>query len=48
MKKLEQRGIICLALAAALFLGICIFIFKFVTDGGEWATFYANQHVYYE
>ena len=48
MKKLEQRGIICLALAAALFLGMCIFVFKFVTDGDEWATFYANQHVYYE
>ncbi len=48
MKKLEQRGIICLALAAALFLGMCIFVFKFVTSGNDWALFYANEHVYAE
>jgi len=48
MKKLEKRAIICLTLAAVLFLGLCLFVFRFVRDGGDWATFYANQHVYSE
>lgn len=48
MRKLEKRAIICLTLAAVLFLGLCVFIFRFVRDGGDWATFYANQHVYSE
>ncbi len=48
MRKLEKRAIICLTLAAVLFLGLCVFIFRFVKDGGEWATFYANQHIYSE
>lgn len=48
MRKLEKRAIICITLAAVLFLGLCIFIFRFVRDGGDWATFYANQHVYSE
>ena len=48
MKKLEKRAIICLTLAAVLFLGLCIFIFRFVSDGDEWATFYANRHIYSE
>ncbi|MGN0659601.1 MAG: penicillin-binding transpeptidase domain-containing protein [Emergencia sp.] len=48
MKKLEKRAIICLTLAAVLFLGICVFTFRFVRDGGEWATFYANQNIYEE
>lgn len=46
MKKLEKRAIICLALAAILFAGLCLFIFRFVTQGPEWATFYANQSIY--
>lgn len=48
MRKLEKRAIICLTLAAVLFLGLCIFIFRFVKDGDQWATFYANQHIYSE
>lgn len=48
MRKLEKRAIICLTLAAVLFLGLCVFVFRFVKDGGEWATFYANQHIYSE
>ncbi|MGF6375728.1 peptidoglycan glycosyltransferase [Clostridiales Family XIII bacterium PM5-7] len=48
MKKLEQRAIICLTLAAILFLGLCVFVYRFVAYGDEWATFYANQHVYSE
>ena len=48
MRKLEKRAIICLTLAAVLFLGLCVFIFRFVKDGDDWATFYANQHIYSE
>lgn len=46
MKKLEKRAIICLTLAAILFLGIGVFTYRFVTQGPDWATFYANQHIY--
>lgn len=46
MKKLEKRAIICLTLAAILFIGLCIFIGKFVVDGPKWATFYGNSHIY--
>lgn len=46
MKKLEFRAFICLALAAFLFLGLGVFIYKYVSDGGDWATFYANKHIY--
>ena len=46
MKKLEKRAIICLALAAVLFLGVGFFVFRFVTQGSEWAMFYANDHIY--
>lgn len=46
MKKLERRAIICLALAGVLLLGIGLFVFRFVTQGAEWATFYANDHIY--
>ncbi|MBQ0004976.1 MAG: penicillin-binding protein [Clostridiales bacterium] len=46
MKKLERRAAICLALAAVLFLGIVYFGWKFVTHGGEWASFYGNTQIY--
>lgn len=48
MRKLEKRAIICMTLAAVLFIGTGIFVFRFVKEGGEWATFYANQHIYNE
>ncbi len=48
MKKLEKRSIICLTMAAVLFLGVCVFTYRFVTQGSDWATFYANQHIYSE
>lgn len=48
MKKLEKRAIICLTMAAVLFLGTCVFTYRFVVDGADWATFYANQHIYSE
>ncbi len=46
MKKLEKRAIICMTLAAVLFFGLCVFIWRFVSDGAQWATFYANQSIY--
>lgn len=48
MKKMEGRAIICLALALVLILGMGLFTFRLVTNGSEWASFYANSHVYYE
>lgn len=35
-------------MAAVLFLGVCVFTYRFVTQGSQWATFYANQHIYSE
>lgn len=46
MKKLERRSIICLVLAAVLLLGLSLFMFRFATNGGTWATFYANSQIY--
>ena len=46
MKKLEKRAIICLTLAAVLFLGVCVFTYRYVAHGAQWATFYANQSIY--
>lgn len=48
MKKMEGRAILCLILAAALIIGLVVFIARLAVDGGQWASFYANQHVYYE
>jgi len=46
MRKLEKRAVICLILAAMLFLGLCFFVGEYVVKGGDWATFYGNSHVY--
>lgn len=46
MRKLERRALICLAMAAVLFLGIVYFGWRFVTHGGEWASFYGNTQIY--
>ena len=46
MKKLERRAILCLILAAGLLFGLCVYCFRYIRDGGQWATFYANQHIY--
>ena len=46
MRKLERRANICLLLAAALFLGVCVFTWRFVTKGEEWASFYGNRQIY--
>lgn len=46
MRKLEKRAVICLALAVVLLLGCIGFVVKIMLNGNEWATFYANDHIY--
>lgn len=46
MKKIERRAALCLLLALALFAGLCLFCFRFVTRGGQWASFPSNRHLY--
>lgn len=46
MKKLEKRAVLCLILAAVLFAGLCIFVGRFIVHGDDWATYYANSHIY--
>lgn len=48
MKKLEGRAVLCLILAAVLVLGTGFFTVRLAVKGGEWASFYANQHVFTE
>ncbi len=48
MKKLERRAILCLLLAAILVVGSVVFTVRMGVDGDEWASFYANRHVYAE
>lgn len=48
MKKMERRAIICILLALVLVLGMGFFSYRLVVYGDDWATFYANSHVYYE
>ena len=46
MKKLEKRAIICLALVAVLVAGLIFFVARLEKNGGTWATFYSNSHIY--
>lgn len=46
MKKLEGRALMCIALAAVLIIGLCVFIAKLAIHGDDWASFYSNAHVY--
>ncbi len=46
MRKLEKRAILCLLLAAALVLGTLLFAVRLAVEGGNWASYYANRHVY--
>ncbi len=48
MIKIEKRAFLCLLVSLALFLGMAFYIFQLVRDGDDWATFYANQHIYTE
>ncbi|MBQ3281268.1 MAG: penicillin-binding protein [Eubacterium sp.] len=46
MRKLEHRAVLLLILALVLFSGLCIFVFRYVTDGTTWAMKYYNSHIY--
>ncbi|MDO5142568.1 MAG: penicillin-binding transpeptidase domain-containing protein [Eubacteriales bacterium] len=46
MHKIEKRGTFCLLLAALLGLGLALFCFRFVKDGGDWASHPYNLHLY--
>lgn len=46
MRKIERRAALCLILALGLLLGLCTFGFRFVTRGGDWASFPSNRHLY--
>ena len=46
MKKIEKRTVICLALTLFLLLGLALFLVRFLLDGGDWASFAANRHLY--
>ena len=46
MKKLERRALICLLLALFLVAGSVLFTVRLGMEGGRWATYYANDHVF--
>ena len=46
MKKVTNRAFASLLLAAFVVLGMGVYLFRLARDGGDWATFYANDSVY--
>ena len=36
----------CLLLAGVLVIGLGVFSYRYITDGGDWATFTANKQIY--
>lgn len=46
MKKLERRAILFLLLAAALVAGLCLFMYRYITQGDDWVTQPYNTHLY--
>lgn len=46
MKQVKRRALLVLLPVAALILGISIFGAQYISDGGKWAAFSANDHVY--
>lgn len=46
MKKLQRRSAVCLALTAALLLGLAVFVFRFCRDGSSWVSSPFNRHLY--
>lgn len=48
MKKLERRAVICLLLALFLVAGSGVFTVRLGLEGGKWASYYANDHVFHQ
>lgn len=46
MKKVTTRSLAVLLLVAAVVAGLGVYIFRLIRDGGDWATFYANDSIY--
>ena len=46
MKKIERRALICRVLALLLTAGMAVFLFRWCTQGGEWASSAFNRHLY--
>ncbi len=46
MKKITARAVICLILAVFLALGVGWFVVKYYTQGHNWVSFKANDHIY--
>ena len=46
MKKMEKRAILCLLLVLAMIAGLGLFIYRLESSGAQWASFYANKHIY--
>ena len=43
MKKIEKRAVLCIVLAAALLLGLGIYLYRFVRHGASWASLPSNR-----
>ena len=46
MKKVTTRSFIALLLAAAIVVGLGVYVARLAKNGGDWAAFYANDSVY--
>jgi peptidoglycan glycosyltransferase len=46
MKQVKNRTLFVLVFAAALLVGLVIFVGSYVLEGSSWASFSANRHVY--
>lgn len=46
MKKVTTRSYAALIVAALLLIGLGVYLVRLATDGGDWASFYANDSVY--
>ncbi len=46
MKKVTNRAAAVLLLMALIIVGMGVYIFRLVRDGGDWASFYANDSIY--
>ena len=46
MKKIERRALVCCILAMLLAAGLCVFLSKYLLNGGSWVSSAFNRHLY--
>lgn len=46
MKKVEKRAIMCLLFGLVLLVGLCYFVYKDWSDGGDWVVYEGNRDVF--